>query len=743
MSRFLSRKMLLYSLILIFLTLFSSTTKAQHYNIDWLNGYGDEGASIHSIAIGASGNIYSAGGIFGTVDFDPGSGVMELSGGVQNGGAMEPTPFIYKTDPDGNPIWVKGFPWGRRAEVSIAVDDEDNSYITGIFRDSVDVDPGPGIYTLFAQNLGYGIFIVKLNANGEFIWGKVLADGDFFLPNQAIVLGSDNKIYIGLLHQDFVAGLTMTDTVDLDPNPGEALFQGNNSFVLKLDTAGSYVWAKPILDGNNSFFDRFSSYITGITLNNFGDIITTGMFSSPLDFDPGGGSAILTSNGDMDIFVSTMDSSGNFLWAKGFGGEFYDNSKSVAVDDVGGIYTLGTFGVPGDPNLSVSADFDPAIDVEYTLWGDDGLGTVYVSKLDAAGNFSWAKKWGGASADLGHGGIQIQKDKVYSTFSSLVVDENGTETLDMDPGDSVFNVTTTVPGALHHGLSVLDTAGSFVWGGIFAPVNGQTNLSGYERSSIQVDAAGDIYWGAPYYIFGAGPGTYDFDPGPDSIPIAYTGGVSSFLLKLSPCTISDTTIVSSCDSFVFHGRTYTQNGIYTDTITGVPGVCDGIFTLNLTLESSPETSVLQSGDTLTAVANDVNYQWINCGTGEAILGATMQNFTSPTAGTFAVIVSRGSCSDTSACYAIEGNVGIDDVVKEDDKMTIFPNPTRSGVTIQVLNRMKSATLHITNVNGQIVKELHFVNGKHIYVDMERLPAGLYWIEISENGKKLRGKAAKY
>ena len=91
-----------------------------------------------------------------------------------------------------------------------------------------------------------------------------------------------------------------------------------------------------------------------ITLDDVGNVYTTGWIAGNADFDPGPGVSLAGG-----AFVSKFDASGNFIWVQSLSGKGY----SIAVDIEGNVYTTGKSAVGG-------------------LGGDD----VFVSKLDSLGN---------------------------------------------------------------------------------------------------------------------------------------------------------------------------------------------------------------------------------------------------------------------------------------------------------------------------------------------------------------------
>ncbi|MBX2890242.1 MAG: SBBP repeat-containing protein [Saprospiraceae bacterium] len=441
---------------------------------------------------------------------------------------------------------------------SIGVDSWGNVYTVGTFSGNADFDPGTGVFNLVSAGMG-DIFISKLDAAGNFVWAKQMggSSNDY-----------GNAIAVDALGNVYTAG-QFSGTVDFDPGAGVFNLIGTNDvFVSKLDASGNFVWAKQF--GGSGIADGFA-----IAIDVSGNVYTAGRFSGTADFDPGPGTASLTSLGNEDAFISKLDASGNFAWVKHLSGAGpYGSVFSITFDGSGDMYAAGWFEgtVDFDPGagafnltsvgstdifvlkldaagnflwakqmggaskdvaysivtdasgsvyttgiFSGTADFDPGVGV-YTLASVGGLGVddIFISKLDAAGNFVWAKGMGGPSAfDKGLSLAIAPLGGVYATGSFY-------STVDFDPGPGVFNLTSN---ALSEDIFVtkLDAAGNFI------RVKHLSGPSAERSYSLVIDASGCIY--STGYFFG----TVDFDPSANAFPLTAFGTADIFVHKMCPC----------------------------------------------------------------------------------------------------------------------------------------------------------------------------------------------------------------
>jgi Beta-propeller repeat/Dockerin type I domain len=508
-----------------------------------LGGSGnDEGIGI---AVDAAGNTYVTGAFQGTVDFDPGPGVFNLT----SAGGYDA--FVAKYDNAGNFVWARGMGGSSSdAGLGIAVDGAGNVYTTGYFLGTADFDPSPGVFN-FTSAGSSDAFVSKLDSAGNFVWARQFGGPHGEAGQRITVDGADNVYTTGYFDADSGLG-----TVDFDPGPGVYNLTSvgdHNTFVSKLDSAGNFVWARAL--------DSSTDDGQSIAVDGAGNVYTTGNFTGTADFDPGPGVFNLTSAGGSDVFVWKLDSAGNFVWARQLGGSSFDGSYGLALDGAGNVYTTGYF--------NGTADFDPGAGV-FNLTSA-GNNDAFVSKLDSAGNFVWARAMGGSGTDVGNG-IAVDGTGAVSTIGYF----NGTA--DFDPGAGVFNLTSA--GSDDVFVSTLDNAGNFISAralggsnsdigqGIAVDGAGNAYATGYTTSNnfpatypflpanaggldvfvakitssfgyvmslggsgndegigIAVDAAGNTY------VTGAFQGTVDFDPGPGVFNLTSAGGYDAFVAK--------------------------------------------------------------------------------------------------------------------------------------------------------------------------------------------------------------------
>src|SRR6218665_729291 len=184
------------------------------------------------------------------------------------------------------------------------------------------------------------------------------------------------------------------------------------------------------------------------------------------------------------LFIPALAMFGQSLhWAKGLGGNGDDFAYSVATDAAGNVYTTGFY--------ENTADFDPGPGT-FNLTSN-AIYDVYVSKLDANGNFVCAVGFGGSNLDYGYG-IEVDAS------GNVLVTGSFMNTVDFDPGPGTFNLTSA--GNADCYILCLDASGAFLWA---KRIGGTGNDRGYD---IALDAQGNIHTTG---IFDA---TVDFDPGP-------------------------------------------------------------------------------------------------------------------------------------------------------------------------------------------------------------------------------------
>lgn len=373
--------------------------------------------------------------------------------------------------------WAKSLLGSQNEEaMAIAVDNSGNVYTTGYFEGTIDLNPGPATYDI-TSNGSAKLFISKLDAAGNFVWGRGFSDANInSSAGLAIAVDAAENVY--------VTG-AFSGSPDFDPGPGTVTISSvgyDDIFILKLNISGNLSWVRGV---GSSGYDSG----TGISLDPFSNLIVTGHFVNVVDFDPGPGTYTISSGGFESGFVLKLNSLGNFVWSKAYNAMTVNaqcEPRGITTDVFGNIYTTGVF-------YYGTIDFDPGLAV-YSF-STTNVWHSYISKLDSGGNFMWAKELSGPGSLCSAAAIKVDAANNVYTSGSF----GGT--IDFDPGAGTYTINAGAAGQITF-ISKLDVNGNFLFATRIAGPNDNRALG------LALDANANVY------ITGWFGGLTDFDPGP-------------------------------------------------------------------------------------------------------------------------------------------------------------------------------------------------------------------------------------
>lgn len=418
---------------------------------------------------------------------------------------------------------------------SIARDEDGNLYVTGSFQESVHFG------VTYLTSSGYeDIFVAKMDSQGNWIWARS-AGGVGNDVGYSITTDNAGFIYVtGHCYSSVNFG-----SINLSCNDQDV-------FIAKLDPNG--IWQNVINVGGNSIDIGYS-----ISVDNSGNKYVAGYFTNSVVF----GTDSITSIGEGDIFVSKLDTDGNWLWGKRAGGTLHDNLYSFSIDSANSLYLTGSF--------QGNADFGS------TSLASSGLNDVFVAKLDTYGNWLWAKKAGGIYDCYGFSISVDNSGNAYVTGEFIGPAEFGS-----------ISLNSTVNSQYYSDIFVakLNSSGNWLWarkaGGVVSDMGnaivvdniGYSYITGsfqdiglfgshvltsttYDQTDIfvaKMDSDGNWLWavragGSGYdrgnsicidnssnqYITGRYAGIALFD----MIPVVISGNTDAFVAKLSDEIVSN------------------------------------------------------------------------------------------------------------------------------------------------------------------------------------------------------------
>jgi len=455
----------------------NSFAAAQPYAKSFGGTAADQG---NAVATDASGNLYIAGKFTGTATF---SSAILISQGSED-------IFISKFTPDGSLVWAKSYgSTGADEALSVNVAPSGSIYLSGVYG---------GAMTFGSSSItgkgGRDIFLAKLDADGDPVWAKGYGGtGDD--RAYAVSLDAQENVYAG-----GIISVTTTNNAKIDFEGVELSSSGNyDMFIAKFDKDGGFKWVR-------GFGSTGDDRVHALVADDLGNIYATGLLVGTVNFVTPGKTESVTSRGGEDTYVLKMDTSGDVVWIKNFGGPNQEYGMAIDLDSEGNIYSTGFF--------QTTANFDTGSgNTSFTTTGNRD---IYISKLNPSGDLIWARQLSGGQDDRGLG-IKVAVDgNVYAV--GYTSQTTAVYKFMAGPRPSAFYLDNIDQGENAY-ITKLNSNGDFLW------LKGIGGAAGDRALGLVTDISNRLY--VTGYI--GGNATYD-----EVETLTSVGGNDGFLVKINP-----------------------------------------------------------------------------------------------------------------------------------------------------------------------------------------------------------------
>lgn len=379
---------------------------------------------------------------------------------------------------------TKAFPGADHTNYEVcwgtAVDSAGNVYCAGkTSEDMGEVNGGNGFEDAV---------IVKMSASGELLWVRQL--GAATQASSAAVVdtsGSDYCYGIAIDSSDnvYCSGRT-------NGNLGGVNSGSWDGFVVKLNPAGEVQWL-------TQFGSVDYDHCMGIAVDSSDNVFCGG-------YTRGGFGEANGGNGNVDAFVTKLDSTGAIQWTRQIGtpttvasSEVLDASSNesctaIATDSAGSVYCVG----------NTSAGFAESF---------GGSADGFVLKLDSTGAVVWLRQLG---ADTAASSPLVNDTSQYENFRAVTVDNSG----NVIAGGLTQGTLGEANGGSNDVLLVkYDTNGVLTWVSQVGSATEASSAAIIDTAaseacvSLAADSSGNIYCvGETGSTFGETPGDWQWDP---------------------------------------------------------------------------------------------------------------------------------------------------------------------------------------------------------------------------------------
>lgn len=682
---------------------------------------GDGIAWCHSIAIDQTGDVILAGTFDGHFDLDP-SPDNEV---VHSTPLQHWRSWVVKISQEGDYEWGKTLDGGVNGIFRIITGKDNHIYATGLYVDTVDVDPGPGIFMLPFTDCCDDTFLTRWDANGNFVWGARIVESTYTKLSFALALDSlDNVFVAGHFDYDGFFGIG-ADAVYLHTG---YLFP--TTYIMKI--------GQDICADFSLVFDSFAHIgcnapgYAGVHAQNGQAPYSYIWSTTPPSSDS---TVYFTQRGIYELRLSDANGCSASTSILINGPEYpsqFDIKSSLIVSDVirpgapvhvwihamndGCIPVAGSIELSFDSRISfVSAIPLPDVVTDNMLvWLFDGL-TFDSAPLMPRATFDGpvASSWG---------------DTVCFTLTALPIagDANPADNWrqhcsrvvnSFDPNDiSVYPPGDCDPGFVPAGQVLTYTVrfqntgdAEAIHVNIIDTLDGHLNLHSLRVLGHSHPMMTEIL---PDNVL-----KFRFDhiylPDSTSNEPESHGFV---IFQIEPLSdIRDGAVISN------------KADIYFDS--NPPIITNTVF--NTIHSGSVDAGITQQGNTLRADWKNGSYQWIDCAyENNPIEGATGRSFEVLQSGSYAVVVSDGCYSDTSACVMVN-IVGLAESSLH--FLRVFPNPSSGQFFLDAGSLGSPDWIQISNFAGQAVPFQQSRHGRLSAIEVFA-PAGLYRMTLGIGGE---------
>ncbi len=396
-------------------------------------------------------------------------------------------PFIVKFNTTGAVLWAKSFGGMYRDKGrAIAVDPAGSSvFVAGWFySDTITIGGIAYVNTDPSLNTS-DIFLVKYDANGNYMWG--------------VTNGSDNIDRYQAMDVDAQGNIIASGTFK-----GQQITFGNETltnynrffddlFMVKYNSDGSFAWVTQISGDKNE--NLTTLYID----QNSGLIYLGGFFNSSLAFLNGvpfvGNS--YPEIGTYDGFIAKYSSNGSWYYFNTIGGQDNESITGITTDADRNVYVTGSFKSENAFFLLPGNKLDNS--------GLEGTSDVFVMKINRFFQFQWAKNAHGDVDDVG---------------SSIILDGDDILLFGQSNADVSFNnISLTNQGGYDIFMARLSQEMNVFSGRVYydANNNGHMDLDDIGVSNVVLQIGDDYYLSGNdgNYEIMLPAGNYNLVPQPD------------------------------------------------------------------------------------------------------------------------------------------------------------------------------------------------------------------------------------